>query len=340
MEQPTVKKIAALLNVSVSTVSKAFKDSHEISASTKKKIMNLARELNYQPNPFASGLRTRRSKTIAVVIPEIANSFFYQAINGIEKIASEKGYHVLIYITHEDYSKEVSFLRLLQNGRVDGIIMSITDGTRKTHLEGLFEKDIPVVFFDRVPEKVEAVSITTNDFESGYKATQHLIEQGCKQIAHLYYAKNLSIANRRMEGYLQALKDYDHPLIDALLVACSNEPEVDDATIKKLFISKSPPDGVFSSFERLALHAYKACESVGLLIPEQVKVISFSNLEAANFLNPSLTAITQPAFEMGKVAATALFDFLKAKTYKPKTEYITLPSLFVPRNSTHSKENL
>jgi LacI family transcriptional regulator len=171
-----IKHLAKALDLSISTVSKALRDSHEISAQTKDRVLAKARELNYEVNPFASSLRKQKSKTIAVVIPEVVNDFFGPVINGIESIAQEKGYHVLIYLTHEDMQKEVAMIKLLQNGRVDGIMMSISAQTTDTaHLEELKDKEIPLVFFDRIAQHIDVPKVTTDDHNSSIIATEHLI---------------------------------------------------------------------------------------------------------------------------------------------------------------------
>jgi LacI family transcriptional regulator len=335
METVNLKKLAEQLGLSVSTVSKAFQDSYDISPVTKERILALAKQLNYQPNPLASSLRKQKSKTIAVVIPEIANNFFSLAINGIESVASEKGYHVLIYLTHEDYSKEVSFVQHLQSGRVEGVLLSLSDGTKSaTHLDDLHKKGIPIVFFDRIYEDMETTKVATDNYESGYKATQHLIEQGCTKIANFFYSKRQSIANKRMEGYLQALKDYKLPIEKKYLVECSNDNEENHQLIREVLQGNKRPDGIFSSFEKLAILSYQACEELHLSIPKDVQIISFSNLETAALLNPSLTTITQPAYEIGREAALALFQALDKKTATVPNKQIIIPSQLIQRKST------
>src|SRR5258706_5744658 len=186
MGNTTIKILAKELKLSVASVSKALRDSHEISNETKQKVLALARQLNYVPNPYASSLRKRVSKTIAVVLPEVADSFFSLAINGIESVAQEKGYHVLIYLTHESFAREKAILNEFKSGRVDGILMSVSGETCDSdHIKEVTAAGIPVVFFDRICEDVATVKIITDDFESGYNAATHLIEKGCKKIAFL-----------------------------------------------------------------------------------------------------------------------------------------------------------
>ena len=335
MESVDLKKLAQILNLSISTVSKALRDSYDISKETKQRVVALAEELNYQPNPHASSLRRHKSKTIAVIIPEIANNYFTLAINGIESVAQEKEYHVLIYLTHEDAAKEISFIKHLHNGRVDGVLISLSSTTTDyTYLHELQKKGLPIVFFDRVYEHLNTACITTDDYESGYKATQHLIDKGCTRITHLMISESLSIGNKRMKGYLQALKDNNIKFEESMIVHCTNDDEKNYTLLQKLFKSKKRPDGVFAAVERYAISCYQICSDLKLSIPTDVKVISFSNLQTAAFLNPSLTTITQPAFEIGKEAALILFKALEKKMFQLKNENIIFKSTLIERDST------
>lgn len=335
MTNISLKDLAKELNLSVSTVSRALRDSHEISPDTKEKVLTLAKKLNYQPNPYARSLRKQKSKTIAVVIPEIANNFFSLAINGIESIAQENDYHVLIYLTHEDYEKELSIINHLSSGRVDGVLVSISSATNDIrHLEELHRKDIPVVFFDRISDNINTIKVTTDDYNSGYKATNHLIDQGCKRIAFLSISSKLSIGVKRMEGYKDALKDRGINVEEKLIVHTEGGPEETHNKIKQLLTDPNRPDGLFASVEKLAIASYHCCHELNLSIPKDVKIISFSNLETASLLNPSLTTITQPAFEIGKEAARVLFKGLdKHKTFL-LNKSIILDSRLIEREST------
>ncbi|HEX5026442.1 MAG TPA: LacI family DNA-binding transcriptional regulator [Agriterribacter sp.] len=326
--------LAKILNLSVSTVSKALRDSYDIGTETKEKVLALAKDLNYQPNPHASSLRKNKSKTIAVILPEISNNYFGLAMNGIESVAEEKGYHVLIYLTHEDYKKEVMYARHLANGRVDGVLVSVSSTTCDiSHLRELKEKDIPIVFFDRVCEDVDTVKVTTNDYESGLTATRHLIEQGCTKIGHLAISNHISIGNKRMLGYRQALLDHNISCNKSLIVNCTNDDKKDFESIKTLLRTQKC-DGVFAAVERYAILTYEVCRELQLSIPKDVKVISFSNLQTASLLNPSMTTITQPAFEIGKTAASMLFKALDKKSFVLTDETIVLQSALIKRAST------
>jgi LacI family transcriptional regulator len=330
-----LKELARKLNISTSTVSKALRDSHEISEATKKKVRAKAKELNYQVNPFASGLRKQKSKTIAVIIPEVVNEFFGPAINGIESVAQAKGYHVLIYLTHEDMKKEISITGLLQNGRVDGILISVSAQTRNiSHLEEVKQKEIPLVFFDRVIDSLPVPKVITDDYESGFKATNHLIQGGCRRIAFLALPRTLSISSKRMNGYLDALKKNNLPVDSNLIITLNHDSSANKETIRKLLKRKNRPDGIFASIELFAINTYEVCEELKLNIPIDVKVICFSNLKTASLLNPSMTTISQPAYEMGKEAASILFKMIEKKGHNFLLERTVINSTLVPRNST------
>lgn len=332
-----LKELAKELNLSISAVSKALRDSHEISAVTKKAVLAKAKELNYQVNPFASSLRKQKSKTIAVVVPEIDNLFFALAINGIESIAQEKGYHVLIYLTHEDNQKEISITQLLQNGRVDGIMMSLSSQTSDLkHLQELKDKEIPLVFFDRVADQIDAPKVTTDDYQSGIKATEHLIEKGCDKIAFLSISNNLSISNKRKNGYIDSLLKHQMTIIEENILQCSQDDKVNKSIIEKMLKKKNRPNGIFASVEKLALISYEVCNELNLKIPEDVKVIGFSNLYTAGLLNPSLTTITQPAYDIGKEAANILFKLIEKRGNQIIPEQSVLNSILVERNSSRN----
>jgi len=335
MENVTIKILAEKLKLSRSTVSKALSDSYEISQATKNRVQAMASKLNYAPNPYASSLRKKSSKTIAVVIPEVADSFFAQSINGIEAAAQEKGYHVLIYLTHEKFIKEKAIIKDIQNGRIDGVLMSISsETTNYAHLHALCKKGIPIVFFDRVCPEIDTAKITTNDYESGYRATQHLIDYGCKKITFLAISKSLLITEQRLKGYCQALADNGIPFNKGSILVCSNDMENNYSVAKKLLTKHNRPDGIISSVEKLATSIYNVCNELKLSIPTQLKIICFSNLQTAPLLSPPLTTITQPAFIIGKTAATILFKTLKKRTAALHKESMVIPSILAVRNST------
>jgi LacI family transcriptional regulator len=330
-----ITKLAEQLNLSISTVSRALKDSFEISEATKVRVREMAIKLDYHPNPHASSLRRNASKTIAVVIPEVANNFFALVIDGIEYVAQEKGYHVLIYITHENMQKEVTFVNHLLSGRADGVLMSLSAETNQFHhLSDLKEKGCPLVFFDRTCDAIESSAITTDDLDSGFAATEHLIQAGCTRIAYLDLSRHLSISNKRMEGYFKALKKHQIVCDEKLILECTNNVAANEELIGNALAGPERPDGLFASAEKLAIAGYRVCERLDIKIPQQIKIVGFSNLEVSSLLNPSLTTITQPAYEIGKQAALQLFRFIDKKDHAGAYEKIVLRSTLIPRGST------
>jgi LacI family transcriptional regulator len=332
-----LKELAKKLNLSISTVSRALRDSPEISETTKKIVQKKAQELNYHANPFASNLRNQKSNTIAVIIPAIANNFFSSAISGAESFAQEKGYHVLIYQTHEELVKEVSILKHLQNGRVDGIMISLTRETFDTsHLKDLMNRNIPLVFFDRVAENLQAPKVTTDDFESAYKGTEHLIKNGSKKIAFIGISEVLAININRLAGCLAAMQKYKINIDKSLLITCDEDKIKNKQKIKKLLSKPNRPDAIFACVEEIAIAVYEVCEENKISIPEEMKLISFSNLNTAGILKSSLTSITQPAYEIGREAASELFKLMDKKDFVYVNNHIVLKSTLNIRSSTKS----
>jgi LacI family transcriptional regulator len=337
MAAVNLKQLAKILDLSISTVSKALRDSHEIGDATKLRVLAKAKEMDYTPNPFASGLRRNKSKTIAVVVPEVANNYFALAINGIERIAQENDYHVLIYLTHEDIEKEKGIMKHLENKRVDGVLMSVTMNTNnQTHLSDFQQKGIPIVFFDRICHEIETAKITTDDYISGINATKHLIENECKDIAFLSLGDDISIMQKRKSGYLEELLKNNMEVKPERIIKCGNDEEINYNLVKKLLSGKNKPDGIFASVEKLAITTYQVCRELNINIPKDVKIICFSNLETASLLSPSLSTITQPAYNIGKTAAEVMFKYLdKNKTYIPNENIVLQSTLNIRESSQH-----
>jgi LacI family transcriptional regulator len=330
-----LKKLAEELNLSFSTVSKALRDSHEISEATKSRVIAKANELNYQVNPLASSFRKQKTKTIALIIPEVVNDFFGPVINGIESIAQEKGYHVLIYMTHEDREKEIAIFKLLQTGRVDGIMLSLSEQTCDiSHLRELKERGIPLILFDRITHQLDVTTVTTDNSTGGKRATEHLIERGCRRIAFLAISKSLSVSTGRMDGYLEALKEHSMMQDDDFILCCDGDDRKNKDLIRNLLSREDRPDGIFASVETLAISTYEVCEELGLNIPNDLKVIAFSNSYLAALLNPSLTAIAQPAFEMGREAAAILVNLVEKKESRFNKQRTEIKSRLIVRKST------
>lgn len=331
-----LKQLAKALNLAPSTVSRALRDSHEISQDTKERVKKLATELGFEPNPFASSLRQSKSKTIAVIIPEIENNFFSQAMNGIEKIAQGKGYHVLIYITHENFEREKSILHLLRNGRVDGLLISVSNSTHNfDHIEEYVRANVPLVSFDRVYESTAIPSVTTDDVYAARKATEHLLAAGCKRIAYLSMAEGLSISARRKQGFLDALKK--NKQATGMAIECSNDDEKNRKLIRQLLQQKQKPDGIFAAVEKLAVNAYEVCHELKIAVPSKLKLISFSNSSSTALFDPPLSTVVQPAHLIGEEAAKVLFKLIEKKVLVPSEKKQVLPSFLNERRSSTGK---
>ena len=337
MSKITIKTLAKELGISIATVSKALKDSYEISAETKKRVLDLAKELNYMPNPYASSLRKQKSKTIAVILPEVADNFFSLAIKGIQSIAVAKNYHVLIYLSHEDFEIEKEALLHCSSGRVDGVLISVSSQTTATaHFEKLKKENIPLVFFDRNLENFAAPKVITNDVECGKIAAKQLIANGCKNPVFLSTSESLSICNKRFAGFISVLVKMGFAVSKREYIIDSNSKTKGVSDQIQNILEKTPQiDGIVASVEKLAISAYQVCHNKGIKIPGEIKIIAFSTLETASILNPSLTTISQPAFEIGKSAADILFSMIEKKRHIVQDDFtLMLPSLLIERDST------
>jgi len=332
-----MKTLAKVLNVSIATISKALRDSHDIGEETKQRVIETAKLLHYVPNPYASSLRKRSSNTIAIIIPEIADSFFSQAINGIESIVGQEKYHALIYLTHDSYEREAQMFNDLSSGRVDGVLMSVASNTKDIkHIQELQQAGVPIVFFDRVCEDIPTAKIKTDDFNSAYMATKHLLERGCKNISLVTIEGYPSILQAREGGYKKALAEYQVKSKEENIISCSNKYNQENISVLKEHITTVKPDGIIATVEHLATTTYLACEELKLNIPNDIKVVCFTNQITAAILNPPLTTVLQPAYDMGRKAAELLFGHLAGKPIQLEKENITLPSKLVVRDSTRA----
>lgn len=319
----TIKDIAKALNVSTSTVSRALRGSYEISDETKKVILEYADKINYRPNPIALSLKDRRSKSIVVVVSEIANNFFSEAINGIESIAYNRGYHVIITQSHESEEREkVNVLHHASRG-VDGLLISLSSGTVDlSYLKELNEKGFPIVFFDRITDEIETNKVTADNSLGAFHATEHLIYQGFKRIAHITSAPYLSITMERLKGYKEALSKHNIPFNASLLKHCNHGgmilDEVEDA-LNELFKGKNQPDAIFAAGDRLTTLCFGALKKMKL--KKQPGFIGFCNTKVGELFCPSMSVVKQPASEIGQVAIEMLIQMIESK--RPTTEFKT-----------------
>jgi DNA-binding LacI/PurR family transcriptional regulator len=334
--QVTIKDIARELGISPSTVSKALKDHPDINSETKRLVKELAAKLKYKPNLIALSLLESQTKTIGLIIPQVVHHFFSSVISGIEDVLDEKGYFLMVCQSNESYEKEVKNAYALLSSRVDGILVSASKETKDlSHFTNIIESNVPVVFFDRLPENLDADCVLIDDLESSFMATEHLIKQGCKRIAHFGTYQHLRIGQERKTGYLNALKKYNLPVDEKLVFLCDTR---EDAKIMagKLMSSAGRPDGIFAVNDLTALGTIEGIKSAGFKVPDDVAVMGFSNEYFSTICEPSLSSVEQHGFEMGQTAARLVLERLHSDTdFPPRKEIIS--TRLIIRESTAKK---
>ncbi len=310
----TIKDIARELGVSPSTVSRALSGHPDISKATIERVTRLADKYNYQPNSIALSLRSSRTQTIGVIIPEIAHSFFATIISGIEDEAAKHGYTVMLCHTNETYSRELLHTKSLLSHRVDGLLVGVAKSTQNfDHFKPFTDKDLPLVFFDREPHGVEASCIVVDDEEGACLAVSHLIQQGCSKIVHLAGPTGVSTTDGRLRGYYKALDTYGIEKDDSLVMHCEGGIDIDEAeqiTQQKLIDRKVDFDGIFANNDATAIGAMRALKTAGVKIPVEVAIIGFSDWQIASLVDPPLSSVVQPGYEMGQRAAALFFEKL------------------------------
>ena len=322
MRHSTINDIAERLGISASTVSRALKDHPDISQRTKAQVKRVAKELNYTPNPIARSLKSNTTSTIGVIVPEIRHDFFSSAISGIEEVAYNSGYTIILCQSNEDFDREVINLNVLINHRVAGIIVSISQTTKNgKHFHEAIDRKIPLVFFDRVCEDLKASKVVIDDLGSAFDAVSYLIRKKYKRIAHLAGPKSLGICKKRTTGYINALKKAGMPVQKDLIVYGGLQEHDGYESMGKLINQKHSPDAVLAVNDPVAIGAYQRIKEAGLKIPDDIAIIGFSNNRITTMVDPALTTVDQPSFEMGKKAAQILLELIenKNKTYRPKT---------------------
>lgn len=310
--QVTIKDIAKILGISVSTVSRALKNHPDISAETKREVQALARKLNYSPNVIALSLRNRKTFLIGIIIPEIIHHFFSCVISGVEQVANRNGYNVVIFQSNEEYEREVSICQTIFNSRIDGVLVSMAKTTRNgDHFRELQQAGIPLVFFDRICGEVDTDRVVVDDFNGAYAAVQHLISVGCRRIAHLSAPQNMQIAQKRQMGYIQALKDAHLPIDESLIIQCDNQA---DAMIvgEQLMRRDNRPDGIFAVNDLTAAGAMYAIKHMGYKVPEDVAICGFTDGLVSTLTDPTLTTVEQHGDKIGEIATELLLHRINA----------------------------
>lgn len=336
-EAVTIKDIAKALGLSTSTVSRALRDSYEISPETKKKVLEYSEKINYRPNPIALSLKEKRSRSIGIIVCEIANSFFSQTINGIESIAYDMGYNVIIAQSHESYEREVLNVQYLASRSIDGLLVSVSSETKDLeHLRNLHDRGFPIVFFDRVVDEMATHKVSVDNFKGAYDATIHLVQSGYRHIAALAGSEYLSITKERLGGYRKALEDsgrtYNENHVQHCLHGGMLYDEVEDA-LTALLQQPQRPDAILASADKLTTNCLRYFKKRKIRVPDDVALIGFSNLDLTDLLSPSLSVVRQPAFEMGQLSTELLIQQIESKRPVNLEQRILPPQLFI-REST------
>ncbi len=333
----TLKHIARELDVSISTVSKALKNSEEIGRDTKEKIQAFAKLYNYKPNNIAISLKNKRTKNIGVIVPTIVHHFFTTVVRGIENYANAKGYNVIVCLSDESFEKEVINMEMLANGSIDGFIMSLSSGTEKSkdfnHLKEVAEQGIPLVLFDRVTDEIECDKIVIDDLLAAYMATKKLIDEGRRKIALLTTPDYFSVGRERNKGYIKALTDAGIAVNDDHILRLPFIDTVNEGLISK-FLLDIKPDGVLSTSETFGIYGMGVLQRAGLKVPEDVSLIGFIDGPLARYANPSMTSIAQHGDKMGETAAKMLID--RVENEDDETPYRTkiIQPTLIERDST------
>jgi DNA-binding LacI/PurR family transcriptional regulator len=300
----TLIDIAKELNVSKSTVSRALQNHHSIGAATKDAVRKLAEKYNYQPNAIAASLFKKSTKTIGVIVPILSHYFFSTVIAGIEEVAYKAGYKVIICQSHELYEREVIVSKTLLSAKVDGLIVSVSRETvNMDHFQAFINKNIPLVFFDRLPAGIESSCVSVNDYEGAYQLVEHLIYQGYKRIAHFTGPLNITLSQNRLNGYKDALRKHQILINEALIYECGFERAQGVATTEKLLADGLVPDAIFAVCDPVAIGIMLTLKQKKIKIPHDIAVVGFNDDPTATVIDPPLTTVVQPAFEIGVAAA-------------------------------------
>ena len=336
----TIYDIARKLNISVATVSRALKDDSAVSKKTKKKISDLAGELGYRSNHFARNLRQQQTKTIGFMAHELNSNFMTSVLAGVEKVTTESGYDLIITHSSESYLKEAANANNLFHKRVDGLIASLSfDTTNLEHFKPFTDKGVPIMFFDRVEQDGNSSVVIIDNNKCGYIATQHLIEQGCKRIAHITSSLQRNVYSQRYKGYREALFDNGIPFDESFLLINDLSEKAGIQSAMQIMKMKPLPDGLFITNDFVAAVCMKTLKENGLIIPDDIAIVGFNNDAIAKLIEPTLSTINYPGKDMGEIVARNLINHLKGVSDIHQTNTIIVRSDLIIRESSLKKKN-
>jgi DNA-binding LacI/PurR family transcriptional regulator len=336
--QITIIDIARELNLSKSTVSRALTGHPKVKAATREAVLALAEKLDYQRNMLAINLVTSKSHTLGIIVPEFVTSFFPQVIIGAQEVAAQAGYNIIISQSNESYETEVANTKVMLANRVDGLMVSLSKETRNfDHLKIFQRKGIPIVFFNRVCEEMQVPKVVVDDYDGAFKAVEHLIQTGKKRIAHLAGPDSLPISRKRLNGYLDALRRHNLPIVEELIIPYDLTLEKVKIYVRHLLELEQPPDALFAINDPTAIEALQIIRKKGLRIPEDMAIVGFSNDYASALIEPSLTTVAQPMREIGRTSVQLLLDQLEREVSEWKAITRTLKTELIIRDSSQKK---
>lgn len=331
--QVTIKDIARELGISPSTVSRALKDHPDISQETKDAVKELAEKLNYTPDPIALSLKSRQSKIIGVIVPDIVHYFFSTVIHGIEDVAYNSGYNVMVCESNETYEREVKNVDTLLSSRVDGILISVSKRTKKSgHFQKIQEAGVPIVFFDRVSRDIDTDQVVVDDEVGAFMAVDHLLSSGCRRIAMLGSEEHLFIGEKRKLGYLRAHREMGLAPDPELMVLCDTG-EMAEQIVPGMLKLPDPPDAFFAVNDLTAATAMRIVKDAGLKVPEDISIVGFTNGQISRLTDPALSSVEQFGYEIGKKAVQMLIRRLESAQNYPVQKEIIKTRLVVKGSS-------
>jgi LacI family transcriptional regulator len=335
-KKTTIYDIAKELNITAATVSRALNDNPRISKKTRDLVITTAARLNYKQNRLALALKSGKSKNVGVVVPFINRNFFSSVIRGIEDELYPKGYHVIISQTHEDRDRELKIIQNLLDAQVEGILLSTCfSNNERGNLEPLLKKSTPFIFFDRSLSFANISSATIDDYQGGYDATKHLIDQGCQRIAHFYVDQQIELYKNRLQGYKDALSNNGIDINEEYIIALKSDVEAGKEAAEKLMKLAVPPDAIFSSTDYALLGAIKHLQTLSIKIPDDFCVVGFSNESFTQYLEPSISSVDQSPVEMGKMAAKVFLEqMVSGESGKPPKNVVLPAKLIIRKSST------
>ncbi|TAN19400.1 MAG: LacI family transcriptional regulator [Chitinophagaceae bacterium] len=329
----TLKDIARELGISVATVSRALRDTYDVSEETKNSVLTKVKELNYRPNFNAMGLVNHKSHNIAVILPTITNYYFSTVITGIQYTAYKNAYNIILHVTGESPEREITIAKELPLSSIDGVLVSVTSESNKCdHLQEIIDNGVPVVFFDRVAESIKTSKVMQNDYEGAFTAVEHLIKRGYRKIAHISGPFSLAFTKERLRGYLTALKKHKIPFNQNWVIHSEFNQESGGADTYKLLSMRDRPDAIFAVNDRKAVGAILTLKKKGIRIGQEIGVIGFTNDPVSAIISPSLTTVEEPASAIGEKSCELLLKHISKKDFIP--EEVILKGKLIAREST------